>query len=292
MNIRQLRIFLSVCETGSVTKTAQRFFLSQPAISKTLAELEQEIGLPLFDRIHARLVLNRDGQNFQIRAIQLVRDYQSLADFKHRQARNTPLNLGVSLTIGTQALTPALQQFHQDYAKTPIKVYAENVDQIQRRLLAGEIDVAFIEGFQTNRDFERQSLSSYRLFCVADPHADFWPRRLLSLAEAARLPFLLRERGSSLRDHWESLLWQEQLLVDPVIESVNTEVLVNAACGGLGLTILPEPYCRPYFATNQLQRVMIDAPELATENYAVTLKGKRQNQRIQHLIACFKEKMV
>ena len=61
MNIRQLEIFLAVCETMSITETAKRLYLSQPAISKTIRELETDIEFLLFDRINGKLYLNEAG---------------------------------------------------------------------------------------------------------------------------------------------------------------------------------------------------------------------------------------
>lgn len=104
MNLRQLRLFLSVCETKSVTQTGHRFYLSQPAVSKTISQLEQELGLNLFDRVRGQLVLNRDGQAFRQQAQQLVQAHQDLADFKQTRHQQAPIALGLSLTIGTQAL--------------------------------------------------------------------------------------------------------------------------------------------------------------------------------------------
>lgn len=64
MNIRQLEVFWAVCETMSITQAAARLHLSQPAVSKTVKELETHIGVPLFDRLNGKLSLNGEGKAF------------------------------------------------------------------------------------------------------------------------------------------------------------------------------------------------------------------------------------
>lgn len=81
MNIRQLEIFTTVAATGSMTRAAQQLFLSQPAISKAIRELEQSIGVRLFDRIDNRLALNSAGRQFRIRVTQLLTEFNELAQY-------------------------------------------------------------------------------------------------------------------------------------------------------------------------------------------------------------------
>ena len=71
MNIRHLRIFLTVCESGSMTQAAKQLYISQPSISLAISELEDYYGILLFDRISQRLYITQAGEKFRDRALDL-----------------------------------------------------------------------------------------------------------------------------------------------------------------------------------------------------------------------------
>lgn len=288
MNLRQLRLFLNVCETMSMTKTAQNLYLSQPAISKAIKELEQELDEILFDRINGRLFLTDEGRLFKIKASQVVQDFDSLRDFTTLDDDKLPLKIGVSLTIGRKTLGPALDLFKETYPETPLKIYAENINSIKQRLLNGEIDVAFTEGFESNQEFEREWLSAYEMLFVCG-RASKWVGKMMSREDILEVPFLMREKGSSLRDAFDAYLYQNELEMSPVLESVNTEILVNAAENGLGVTLLSKPLADIAFKNHELAEIKLEGFEGQSKNYCVMLKGKKQSRKLRKIIACFKE---
>ena len=289
MNIRQLEIFLAVCETMSITKTSKRLYLSQPAISKTIRELETDIRILLFDRINGKLYLNEAGKAFRIKAGQLMEDFEALRNFDSRSSGKIPLRLGISLTIAMNSLSYAVEQFKIKYPETPLKIYSENVQQIQQRLLNGEIDIAFIEGFESNQDFNTEILSEYSLFLVCSSYSKFAGKEKINRNDLFSLPFLLREKGSTLRDCFDELTHGLKADISPVLESINTEVLIKAAKAGMGITVLPEPLAIQYLNDGVFKRLYIDGDKMSTVNYAITLKGKTGNKRYTDIINYFKK---
>ncbi|MFD1465364.1 LysR family transcriptional regulator [Lapidilactobacillus mulanensis] len=287
MNIRQLEIFTSVAETGSITKTAAQLYLSQPAISKTISELEMSLNVTLFDRIDNRLHLNPAGRAFRIQATQLLTDFNTLENFGAEQAIALPLRVGVSLTFGQHALPIAITDFRKTHPQTPLKLYAENVQQIKRRLLDGDIDLAFIEGFESSRSFVTEAISTYHLLLVGAPTLDV-PETPLTKRQLLQIPFLLREPGSTLRDCFDERMHHLGLEIEPLLESINTEVLISAAQFGLGVTILPEPLARPYLEQNKLRVIKLAGAKMQTINYAIHLKNRPLNAAQQDMIDCFK----
>ena len=289
MNIRQLEIFLAVCETMSVTETSKRLYLSQPAISKTIRELEADIGILLFDRINGKLHLNEAGKVFRIKADQLMEDFEALKNFDSRSSGKIPLRLGISLTIAMNSLPYAVEQFKIKYPETPLKIYSENVQQVQQRLMNGEIDIAFIEGFESNQGFNTEILSEYSLFLVCSSHSKFAGKEKINRDDLLSLPFLLREKGSTLRDCFDELTHELKADISPVLESINTEVLIKAVQAGMGITVLPEPLAIPYLNDGIFKRLYIDGCKMSTVNYVITLKGKNGNKRYTDIINYFKK---
>ncbi len=289
MNIRQLEIFLAVCETMSITEAARQLFLSQPAISKTIKELETDIGVLFFDRINGKLYLNEEGKEFRMKAEQLIKDFEALESFNRSSGMEVPLRIGTSLTIAMNSLPYAVKQFKTRYPRVPLKIYSENAQQVQRRLLNGEIDIAFTEGFETNQGFNAEILSEYELFLVCSARNDFVDNEKIDREDLLKLPFLLREKGSTLRDRFDELTHRLNIDIAPMLESVSTEVLIRAARAGMGITVLPEPLAIGYLKEKVFKSLHIENCKMSTVNYAVTLKGKAKNKRHHDIIECFKK---
>jgi|GEM_PF-152146 len=289
MNIRQLKIFLTVCETMSITEASKKLYLSQPAISKTIRELETSIGILLFDRMNGKLYLNEEGKAFQIKAGELIREFENLENFSLHSGEEVPLRIGTSLTIALNSLPYAIEQFKAKHPKTPLKIYAENVHQVQNRLLNREIDLAFSEGFEPNQAFDVEFLSEYELFLLHSAQKEFVTKENVKSEDWVHLPFLLREKGSTLRDCFDKLTHKLNLEISPIVESINTEVLIRAAKAGLGITVLPEPLALPYLKDKTFSRLYIENYKMSTVNYAITLKGKVKNKRQEDMIEYFKK---
>ena len=79
-SIRSLRIFREVCHTGNLTRAAENLFMTQPAVSQTIKELEKSTGLNLFDRLSHRLVLTPTGEIYLEKVLHLLAVYDDLAD--------------------------------------------------------------------------------------------------------------------------------------------------------------------------------------------------------------------
>lgn len=289
MTIRQLQIFLEVCNHLSITKTAQSLYLSQPAVSKAIKELEQEIGLQLFDRINGKILLNEEGRIFRIKAQQLLKDFDSLTHFSSAYEDVTPIRIGVSLTIGLKTLPVAIETFKEKYPETPLKIYAENIEQIQERLLNGDIDVAFTEGFESNQLFDLEFLSTYPIICVCGTNSTWAQKKKYKKEELIQFPFLLREKGSSLRDVFDRSTKKENIEIIPLLESVNTEVLITNAIHHMGVTILPIPLAKKEVENKTLVEIKLENITMQSTNYIVTLQGKRKNSKLDELINIFKE---
>ncbi|WP_262316372.1 LysR family transcriptional regulator [Lacticaseibacillus parakribbianus] len=287
MNIRQLEIFVAVADSRSMTRAASRLYISQPAVSNAIRDLESSLGLQLFDRVDNRLRLNPVGVAFRAKATQLLKDHAALAAFGQTLVPQLPMRIGTSLTLGQVTLPGVMAAFRQAHPALELRLYAENVAAIKRRLMVGDIDVAFIEGNVSSGAYRATRLSATALLLVAAPGLQA-PGRL-SVRDLAATPFLLREPGSTLRDVFDERVHRLGQDVVPLLESTNTAVLQAAAVAGLGATVLPAPLAQPALAAGEL--VALRLPHgltMATQNYAVTLRGGNREALIGELIRRFK----
>lgn len=243
--------------------------------------------MKLFDRVHGKLQLNKEGIIFRKKAIKLLQDYQKLEKFGD-DLDELPMYIGVSLTLARTSLTKVLQLFKEKYPLKQIRIYAENVDQIQNKLLDYQVDLAFVEGLLDESINSIQKISHYPLLIVGRYDSELTSKTKIKKEEYLNYPFLLREKGSTLRDGLDLLMLSTGQTIQPIIESVNSEVLIQGALSGLGLTILPAPLAKMYIQNKQLREVKIEE-RLFTDNFAVVRKNEELDHYQEHFITCFKQ---
>lgn len=135
MTLRHLRIFVAVCEEGSVTLAAEKLYLSQPAVSLAIHELEEHYGVRLFDRISRKLYLTSAGNRFLEYAVHI----SSLFDEMERDIQNWDtlgaLRIGSSITIGAALIPKAVALYSQQYPDVEIKMVIDNSQVIEKKVL-------------------------------------------------------------------------------------------------------------------------------------------------------------
>ena len=157
MNLRQLKIFQAVSREKSMSATAEKLHITQPAISQTISNLEEELEVKLFERLNRSLVLTNTGQillDYSTRILNLVEEAeQTISDISNLEKGR--LRIGASMTIGTYLLPPILNQFHDQYPELEIKFIIDNTEVIERMVLENEIDLGLVEGPTPNQNIIR-----------------------------------------------------------------------------------------------------------------------------------------
>ena len=170
MTLRHLRIFVAVCETGSMTAAASQLFIAQPSISLAVSEMEEYYGVKLFDRISRKLYLTENGR----RALQYARHIIDLLDEMEQGVKDLDtvgqLRVGTSITIGTYLLPHYVRQLKERYPSVKVEAFIGNSGCIEQRILDNEIDIGIIEGVAHSSYICSESFPGDRLafICAAD----------------------------------------------------------------------------------------------------------------------------
>ena len=166
MTFRHLKIFVTVCETGSMTAAASQLFIAQPSISLAISEMEEYYGVKLFDRISRKLYLTENGR----RALQYARHIIDLLDEMEQGVRDVDamgrLKVGTSITIGTYLLPGYIKRLKQQYPALKVEASIANSETIEQQILDNEIDVGIIEGVAHSHFILSESLS---LIHISEP---------------------------------------------------------------------------------------------------------------------------
>ena len=193
----RLKVFQCVAHNLSFTKASNELFITQPAVTKHIKELESEFEVKLFDRIGNKIALTQAGVillSYSDHIMTLHNEVTfELSQLKGNLEGN--LRLGASTTIAQYVIPSALAKFHERFPEIKLTLINGNTEFIEQRLLKNEIDIGIVEGKTTNTDIRYLPFLNDELLVFASAQNTTIPQTVAN-EEFVQLPFLLRERGS------------------------------------------------------------------------------------------------
>lgn len=238
---KQLEVFVAITVQGSVKAAAKVLHLTQPAASMAIAELEKQLGSPLFDRDRGRLYLNKRGKDLLPLAqeiLERMRELEQRANDSQDVLRGN-FRVGASNTVGNYMVGDLLGNFVRQYEEVTVHLQVANTDEIVRGVLNHVLDVACIEGEVLNADIEVHPWREDQLQIYARPDHPLALKDTLQKADFEDERWILREQGSATR-----LLCERELAHLPtgnvVMELGQVEAIKQAVIAGLGIAFLPQ----------------------------------------------------
>lgn len=288
MKIRHLRIFKIVCEEESITKAAEKLFMTQPAVSSAISELESYLGVHLFDRISRKIYLNETGKLFLTKVIKLLDLYDDLEQNIKELEDNATIKIGSSITIANFILPEAIVKFEKIYRNTPTKVIVGNAGKIEEMLCNNEIDLGLIEGVIYNEELIKIPFSSYELAIICSPKHKLALDEPININKLIQERLLLREKGSAIRDVFDSALLLHNLKANPEWISINSQALIYAVKQNLGISVLPKILIEREIESGGIFEIKVNDFELVNVNHIVFHKNKIQTKSFKTLIEIIK----
>ncbi|GGG30341.1 LysR substrate-binding domain-containing protein [Hymenobacter glacieicola] len=209
----RLRVFQSVARHLSFTKAAQELYISQPAITKHIRELEHSYGQRLFERRGNRVSLTPAGTLLLTHADAVAQLHQELTEQLHNLHGEAAgrLRLGASTTLTQYVLPGILPGFQKRYPQVELTLLNGNSEQIAEAILSGQLDLGFVEGRAKNRDLHYEPLLADELVAVRRATSAGPPPEPMLLTEALTHPLVLRERGSGTLEVLEFALREQKV---------------------------------------------------------------------------------
>ncbi len=275
MTIRHLKVFISVCENNSMTKAAEELFIAQPAVSKTISEIETHYNIILFERINKRLYLTEEGSQLLIKAKEIINSFCEFEDLAHNSSIKPTVKIGSSITIGKQQMPHLLRGLNDLFPQVTFQLSVNQTSVIENKILDGSLDFAFIQGKPSSSDIKAKLVDKNHLVAVCGNGYDI--PSSLTLKELCKYDLLLREDDSVSREFLDHTFALENIVVKPVIESVSNQALISAASENLGVTILPESLLRRQLKSGKLKKIEITDHEFTRNSYLIYHKSKTFN---------------
>ena len=243
MDTQQLLAFIAVAESGSFSQAADKLHLTQPAISKRIALLEQQLAAPLFDRISKRVALTEAGKVLLPRAKKLAWDL----DDARVSIRNLTGKIGGRLPIaashhvGLHRLPPVLKDYSRLYPEVAIDIAFLDSEQAYRQVSHGEIELAVVTlALAAVPNIEAHALWTDKLMIMTSPDHPLTGRPRPELADLLNYPVILPGTNTFTRQLIEGLFQDKGLVLKVGMATNYLETIKMMVSIGMAWSILPE----------------------------------------------------
>ncbi|MET7546821.1 LysR family transcriptional regulator [Streptomyces sp. NPDC005479] len=252
VELRHLRAFLAVADAGNVTRAAAALRLTQPAVSRTLAALEQHLGVRLVDRSTHHLALTPEGVVFRDKAAAAVAAFDEAVD--SGGLRNWPLRLGHAWSAFGPYTTPLLRGWQERYPETPLELL--RIDDRTAGLTRGEVDAALLRGPVDAPGLVTEVLFSEDRVAAVTADGPLAAHATLRLADLADGTVVLNTvSGTTTVD-----LWPPHARPAATLTVANTDDWLTAIAAGRGSGVSVASTADMHPHTGVAYRPLVDAP--------------------------------
>ncbi len=276
VTFRQLRVFQAVAQHSSYTRAAESLFLSQPAVSMQIKQLEENAGLPLFEQIGKKIYLTEAGEELlhYSRAItqQLAEAEAVLEELKG--VRRGRLDITVASTAN-YFCSRLLAAFGQRIPQLKISLDVTNREGLIKKLENNETDLVIMGQPPAGLDVIAEPFMDNPLVVIAAPHHPLVARKQVTLDELAREPFVVRERASGTRIAIERFLTEGGFDLNTRMEMRSNEAVQQAVQAGLGLGIVSLHTLELELETHRLAILDVESFPIMRQWYLVHGRAKR-----------------
>ncbi|MDI6802008.1 MAG: selenium metabolism-associated LysR family transcriptional regulator [Thermodesulfovibrionales bacterium] len=243
MEDHKLKVFCTVAETKSFSKTSEIIHLTQPAVSLQIQALEEIHETKLFDRSSSFINLTPAGEILYKYAKDILALY---AEVEKEIGKITGLikgsiTIGASTTIGNYMLPTVIVDFKKTHPKIRINVFVCNTKRIVDLLNSGNIDLGLVEGEIAKHKMKMEPIIIDELAFIIPPYHPWAKKKVVSILEITKEPFIQREEGSGTRQMMEKYLLSHGITINDMRIALvlgSTESIKEAVERGIGISIV------------------------------------------------------
>lgn len=237
MNLELYRSFYYVAEYSSISKAAERLYITQPAVSRAIRQLEYELGCTLFTRTPRGVKLTQEGQVLY-RSVGKVFTDLSAAERKINALKNLltgEVRIGASDTLCKHYLIPYLKLFHTLHPDIRIQVICQTTPGIISLLKSGTIDFGMINMPYEDEQLVFRNILEIQDCFVAGEKYHYLSNKMQPLGEIAKQPLLLLEKASNSRSFIDRYFEDNSIRPEPAFELGNMDLLIHFAKYDFGI---------------------------------------------------------
>jgi len=241
LEIRHLHYFMAVCEELHFTKAAEKLGISQPTLSQQIRVLEDEVGMPLFDRIGKKIVLTEAGSMLLSYGTEILDTLQNVKDaIKDLQdMKSGHIRIGIMPSDLDYRITQLVIDFHEKFPKVKLKIMSSI--EIVRQVLENEVDIGIgINVLPNDRLVTIPLCREQYVLTVSEEHP-MANRESIDIAELKNLPVIMYPEGFFGREIVEDTVKKHGFQLNSVLETSSVTSIINLVKANIGATVQPYP---------------------------------------------------
>ncbi len=276
LNLHQLATFQVVAKHCSYVRAAEELHFSQPAVSAQIRQLEETLGVKLFEQIGRRTHLTQAGDELYhySQKIFAVIDEALETMEELRGPDHGRLRVGADTTVGTYVIPGLLGKFHQSYPEVEISLDVVNRAALVERIMSNEIDIAIVGRVPDDIPVVIEPFAPNELVLVASPYHRLAGRANVPLSELAKEHFLMREVGSGTRAALELILQEAEVPLHVSMHMGNNSAIKQGVAAGLGIALISRVALDMELETNRLVILDVEGFPIMRQWRIVHLKDK------------------
>ena len=290
VNLDLYRVFYTVAKCGSLTRAAEELYISQPAVSQSIKQLENQLGVSLFKRTHRGMELSENGGKLIFkeveRALELFNEAENRIEQTRQDATGT-IRIGASDTIFEYFLADKIVDYHKKFPAVKIELMADFTPDTIEKLKANKCDVAFVNlpiEIDSELHLEENCARLNDIFIVGNGYAEL-SQAPLSLDKLKKYPLIVMDKNTVARRSLDSFLHSVGVELSPAIEVGSWDLMKRLVAKGMGIGVIPRQYALRELQSEELFELQTD-PVLPVRSIGMLLP---KNQPVSYALHSFIE---
>lgn len=261
VNLELYKVFYYVAKNESITRAANELSISQPAISKSIKTLEEQINTQLFIRKRDGVSLTETGNTIYKKikeAMELIdsaeNDLKALTNLEYGA-----INIGASKTIIHEFLMPYIKSFHKDYPNINIRIFTDKTSDLIKKSKMGLIDVIFTNmPFNLPNEFESINVMNLHDCFVANQNFNYLKNKVIDKDSFQKLPLLILTKGAINRIRLDDYCVINNMIIKPEMEFGSNTLIKEFTIAGFGIGMLTEEHVKEEINNGDLFKLNIN----------------------------------
>lgn len=248
MNLKHAQYILTVLRVGSITEAAKQLYISQPSLSQTIRQAEEQLGLPIFNRDTSPLTLTHAGQMY-VKAAHEVMSIDTNLSYEIEQIKKEShgrMRIGISVQRGMQILPLVLPEFIKKCPYVHIELHEHGSDTLEQLLVEGVCDLALITTSPQRKELCYELLENEAIVLMADKNTSIAQKipdgTPIDIHDAENESFVVLRHGHSIRTVQDRLFMQKHFKPNVLMESNSLELAKRVAASAGGVMLCPYVY--------------------------------------------------
>lgn len=289
VNLELYRVFYMVAKCGSLTRAAEELYISQPAVSQSIKQLENQLGVKLFNRTHRGMELSAQGGQMIFAEVEQALQLLNSAENRMEEMKTSAtglIRIGASDTIFEYFLADKIVDFHERFPTVKIELMADFTPDTIEKLKANRCDVAFVNlpiDVDEELTLQGNCMRLNDVFIAGEKYKDLTNGGAVALSDLKKYPLIMMDKHTVARRALNNFLDAHGVELQPSIEVGSWDLMKRLVLRGMGIGVIPREYATDALDGGDLYEVKTD-PALPTRSVGMLLP---KNANVSYALHCF-----